>query len=59
MKLHTGMDSRETHLNTTSKLGMTFAKRYPSRPSRVGRNRKVRLVTQPLLLEKTLDESEV
>jgi hypothetical protein len=33
---------------------MTLAKRYPSRPSRVERNRNERLVTEPLLFEKTL-----
>ena len=33
---------------------MTLAKRNPSRPSRVERNRNERLVTEPLLFEKTL-----
>jgi len=46
--------SNKTYLNTKSKLGMTLAKRKPSRPSRVGRNRNERLVTEPLLLENTL-----
>ena len=34
---------------------MTLASRYPSRPSRVERNRNERLVTEPLPLEKTLE----
>ena len=33
---------------------MTLARRNPSRPSRVGRNRKVRLVTDPFPFENTL-----
>jgi len=42
------------YLNTKSRLGMTLARRYPSRPSRVERNRNERPVTEPLLFEKTL-----
>ena len=43
-----------TYLNTKSKFGMTLAKSNPSRPSRVERYRNERLVTEPLLFEKTL-----
>lgn len=38
---------------------MTFARRYPSRPSRVERKRKERLVTEPFRLEKTLQNIEI
>lgn len=45
---------KKTYLNTKSKLGITLAKRYPSRPSRVERNRNVRLVIEPVPFVKTL-----
>jgi len=47
------------YLNTKSRLGMTLARRYPSRPSRVERKRNERLVTEPLLLEKTLKYTKI
>ena len=47
------------YLKTRRRFGMTFASRYPSRPSRVERNRKERLVTEPFPLEKTLQHIEM
>jgi hypothetical protein len=38
---------------------MTLARRYPSRPSRVERNRNERPVTEPLLFEKTLKYTKI